>query len=158
MNKSRQWVERPALLAHEIAAQVQRGEYSAASCVEQTISRIEQFNGDLNAMVIDCFDQARLDAKRLDALQAEGKTAGPLHGVPISIKECFFVAGTDCTIGLDLFVGKPSTEDGSLVRRLREAGAIVMCKTNIPQAMLWHESVNPVYGRTNNPWDTTRTP
>jgi len=158
MNKSRQWVERPALLAHEIAAQVQRGEYSAVSCVEQMIARIEQFNGDLNAMVIDCFDQARLDAKRLDALQAEGKTAGPLHGVPISIKECFFVAGTDCTIGVDRFVGKPSSEDGPLVRRLREAGAIVMCKTNIPQTMLWHESVNPVYGRTNNPWDTTRTP
>ena len=127
MNKPRQWVERPALLAHEIAAQVQRGEYSAANCVEQMIARIEQFNGDLNAMVIDCFDQARLDAKRLDALQAEGKTAGPLHGVPISIKECFFVAGTDCTIGVDRFVGKPSNEDGPLVRRLREAGAIVMC-------------------------------
>ena len=90
MNTSRQWVERPALLAHEIAAQVQCGEYSAVNCVEQTIARIEQFNGDLNAMVIDCFDQARLDAMRLDALQAEGKTAGPLHGVPISIKECFW--------------------------------------------------------------------
>jgi fatty acid amide hydrolase len=158
MNKSRQWVEPPALLAHEIAAQVQRGEYSAVVYVEQLIARIEKFNSDLNAMVIDCFEQARLDAKRLDALQAAGKTAGPLHGVPISIKECFFVAGTDCTIGLDLFVGKPSTEDGPLVRRLREAGAIVMCKTNIPQTMLWHESVNPVYGRTNNPWDMTRTP
>src|SRR5688572_9459262 len=83
---------------------------------------------------------------------------GPLHGLPISVKECFYLAGTPSCIGLDLLKNELMSEDGALVRRLRRAGGIVLAKTNIPQLMIWHECDNPVYGRTNNPWDLDRTP
>jgi len=151
-------VSRPRVTALEIARQVESGQYRAVAFVEELIARIETVNPEINALVIDCFEQARADARRLDQLQSQGQTAGPLHGVPVSIKECFFIAGTECTIGLDAYVGKPSAEDGILVQRLRAAGAIVLGKTNIPQTMLWHECVNPVYGRTRNPWNLSRTP
>ena len=84
--------------------------------------------------------------------------AGPLHGVPITIKECFYVADTDCCLGVDGLTQQPSERDGVIVERLKAAGAVVLGKTNIPQMMLWHECVNPVYGRTSNPWNLSRTP
>ena len=119
-------VSRPRVTALEIARQVESGQYRAVAFVEELIARIETVNPEINALVSDCFEQARADARRLDQLQSQGQTAGPLHGVPVSIKECFFIAGTECTIGLDAYVGKPSAEDGILVQRLRAAGAIVL--------------------------------
>ncbi|HTN73771.1 MAG TPA: amidase family protein, partial [Pirellulaceae bacterium] len=95
--------------------------------------------------------------READDRQASGQPLGPLHGVPITIKECFHVAGTPATIGIGSLVGKLSTTDSPLVTRLKAAGAIVLGKTNLPQLMLMHESDNPVYGRTNNPWDLERT-
>ena len=123
-------VSRPRVTAQEIAEQVESGQYSAVAFVDELIARIEIVNPEINALVIDCFEQARADARRLDQLQSQGQIAGPLHGVPVSIKECFFIAGTECTIGLDAYVGKASAEDGILVKRLRAAGAIVLGKTN----------------------------
>jgi fatty acid amide hydrolase len=83
---------------------------------------------------------------------------GPLHGVPVTIKECFFVEGTDATVGVERLRNHPSKRDSPLVRRLCESGAIVLGKTNVPQLMAYHESDNPVYGRTNNPWNLNRGP
>ena len=109
-------------------------------------------------MVIPLFEQALVDAKRLDALALRGEYLGPLHGVPMTIKECFFVAKTDCCLGVDGLRKRQSEEDGVMVKRLKNAGAVVLGKTNIPQMMLWHECVNPVYGRSLNPWNPERTP
>jgi fatty acid amide hydrolase len=98
------------------------------------------------------------EAAAADERQARGEPLGRLHGVPITVKECFYLAGTPSCIGLDAEERKrPLKHDGIMVRRLRKAGAIVMGKTNIPQLMIWHESDNPVYGRTNNPWNVERT-
>lgn len=77
--------------------------------------------------------------------------------MPVTIKECYHVAGTPSTMGLTNRL-EVHAEDGTLVRRLRRAGAIVLGKTNVPQLMVWHETDNPLYGRTNNPWDLTRGP
>ncbi|MCA9206718.1 MAG: amidase [Planctomycetales bacterium] len=114
-------------------------------------------NDSLNALVVPLFERARAEAVEADRRRERGERLGLLHGVPVTVKECFHVAGTPSTIGLT-HCREPLDEDGVLVRRLRAAGAIIIGKTNVPQLMLWHESDNPVYGRTNNPWDLERSP
>lgn len=125
--------------------------------VEAFIGRIEGTAEQLNAVVVRLFDQARTAAQLADDRVRRGDALGPLHGVPITIKECFHVAGTPSTMGLTNRLANIA-EDGILVRRLRRAGAIVLGKTNVPQLMVWHEADNPLYGRTNNPWDLARGP
>ena len=83
---------------------------------------------------------------------------GPLHGVPITIKDQFLVAGTPTTWGLPNQAGHRAEEDGPLVQRWRQAGAIILGKTNVPQLLYYAESDNPLYGRANNPWNLARTP
>lgn len=144
--------------AGEIAAAFAAGELSAREAVDAAIARIEQVNGALNAVVIPRFDEARAEADAADAARARGDALGALHGVPITIKECFDLAGTESTCGLPSRAGQPATADAPLVARLRAAGAIVVGKTNLSQALMFAESDNPVYGRANNPWDLERSP
>ena len=147
--------------AAEIARRVARREVSASDVVEAFIARIEAVNPQLNAVVVPRFDLARAEARAADAAlanDAEAWKARPLLGVPITLKECFHLAGTPSTMGLDGPAHtQPLLHDGTLVARLRAAGGIVLGKTNLPQLMIWHESDNPVYGRTNNPWNLERT-
>ncbi len=151
-------IEPTRLGAAELARAIAAGQFTAQEVVEAHIARIEQVNGRLNALVIPLFEQARRAAKQADAAQRRGETLGPLHGVPITIKESFHVAGTASTMGLTTRRTEIQPEDGILVRQLRQAGAIVLGKTNVPQLMIWHESTNPLYGQTNNPWDLERGP
>lgn len=144
--------------AHELAGLIRSRRVSAAEVVEEHIRRIEAVNGELNAVVIPLFDQARTEARAADEALARGVEPGPLHGVPVTIKECHYVAGTCATAGLECRAGTCETTDALMVERLREAGAIVLGKTNVPQLMLYFETDNPVYGRTNNPWNPERTP
>lgn len=143
-----------ARLAREIAG----GQVSARQVVEAFAGRIEQVDGKLNAVVVRRLEQARAEAAAADERQALRRPLGPLHGVPVTIKECFQVAGTAATLGLVNRRDQRAREDGSAVGAWRAAGAIVLGKTNVPQLMLWHETDNPLYGRTNNPWDLHRTP
>jgi fatty acid amide hydrolase len=148
----------PILLsAAEIARRIAQGELSAVEVVQAYLERIRDVNPRLNAIVVPRFDEALREAEQADARRRRGDSLGPLHGVPITVKECFHLAGTPACIGLAARKDKLSEHDGLLVRRLRRAGAIILGKTNIPQMMIWHESDNPVYGRTNNPWDLGRT-
>ena len=142
-----------ARIAREIAA----GRVSARQVVEAFARRIEHVDKCLNAVVVRLLDQALDEARAADEAQALGRPLGPLHGVPITIKECFQVAGTAATLGLVSRANDVASSDGQTVGQLRQAGAIVLGKTNVPQLMLWHESDNPLYGRTNNPWDLSRT-
>lgn len=145
--------------AAEIARRIAAREISAAEVAKAFIARIEEVNPAINAVVIPRLEQALAEAAAADERQARGEPLGPLHGVPMTVKECFHVAGTKATIGLSRAdFQQPATEDGVMVARLRRAGAIVLGKTNLPQLMIWHECDNPVYGRTNNPWDLARTP
>jgi fatty acid amide hydrolase len=146
------------LSASELAAGIRDGEFSSEEVVEAHIQRIEAVNDDLNAVVIPLFEQARRDAKKADAAQRQGKQLGPLHGVPMTIKEQFKVAGTDTTMGLTAHANQPYAADGPLVARLRKAGAIFLGKTNVPQLLSSWETDSALYGRCQNPYDHQRTP
>jgi fatty acid amide hydrolase len=146
------------LTASELAQRIRAGDLTSQEVVEAHIQRIEAVNPKINAVVFPLFDQARAEAKAADEARAQGKPLGPLHGVPITIKDQFLVKGTPSTWGLQNQANHRAEEDGPLVRRLREAGAIILGKTNIPQLLYYPESDNPVYGRCNNPWNLARTP
>jgi fatty acid amide hydrolase len=144
--------------AAEIARRIAAGDLSASEVAGAFIDRIQQIDPQLNSVIWPMFDQAQQAAAAADEVRRRGQSLGPLHGVPVTIKECYHVAGTPSSIGLTHRSGQRSKTDGVLVNRLRRAGAIVLGKTNLPQIMIWHESDNPVYGRTNNPWDLARSP
>lgn len=143
--------------AAELARRIARRELTSSEVVEAFIGQIDETAGQLNAVVVRLFDEARAAAKTADEVVRRGDPLGPLHGVPMTIKECFHVAGTPSTMGLTNRL-ENIRQDGIMVRRLKRAGAIVLGKTNVPQLMVWHEADNPLYGRTNNPWDLTRGP
>ena len=144
--------------ATELARRIAAREVSSAEVVDAHIARIESVNSNLNAVVVPLYEQARAAAKLADARLANGESVGPLHGVPVTVKECYHVAGTVSSIGVSCLTGEIFEHDGPLVHRLRKAGAVILGKTNVPQAMLMYETDNPVYGRTNNPWDLARSP
>lgn len=144
--------------AAELARKIARRELSSVEATKAFIARILRVDQSLNAVVVRLFDSALDAARQADEAIARGEQPGPLHGVPMTVKECFHVAGTLSTIGLARYKDERLPEDGILVRRLRRAGAVILGKTNVPQLMIWHECDNPVYGRTNNPWDLSRTP
>ncbi len=142
--------------ASEMARQVADGRLTSSELVEAHIERIRVVNPRINALVIQRFGQARAEAAAVDQARQRGEPLGPLSGVPITVKECFYLTGTPATEGVHRFANEIHATDNPLVRRLRKAGAIVLGKTNLPQLMVLHEADNPVYGRTNNPWDLDR--
>jgi fatty acid amide hydrolase len=146
------------LTASELAERIRAGDLTSQEVVEAHIRRIEAVNSRINAVVFPLFDQARAEAKAADEARAQGKPLGPLHGVPITIKDQFLVKGTPSTWGLLNQANHRAEEDGPLVKRWREAGAIILGKTNIPQLLYYPEADNPVYGRCNNPWNLERAP
>ncbi|MCH8185587.1 MAG: amidase [Chloroflexi bacterium] len=144
--------------ATDLAEAIRERRLSAREVVEAHVNRIEAVDVRLNAVVIPTFERALAEADLADAAIARGERVGPLHGVPITVKEQFEVSGTDATFGLRARIGDRAARDGPLVAKLRRAGAIIVGKTNLPQLMLAYETDNDVYGRTNNPWDLERTP
>ena len=149
-----------SLSASELARRIAAGRLSSQEVVEAHIRRIEVVNPRLNAVVVSLFEQARAEASRADHLREQGTLLGPLHGVPITLKEQFMVSGTPTTVGLLSHKSQLMEQEGPLVTRLRQAGAIVLGKTNVSQLLLSLSGSceNPVYGRTNNPWNLARTP
>lgn len=149
------WIETGAA---EVARRVATGQISAREVVDEAIARIDAVDEQVNAVAFRRFEEARREADALDAARGRGETLGPLAGAPLSVKECFFLPGTPATIGVDRYVGAVYEEEYGPLARLRAAGAVVVAKTNVPQLMVMHETDNPVYGRTNNPWNLDRTP
>jgi len=147
----------PCMLpATELAARIAQGMMTARDAVEAHIARIEQVNATLNAVVVKRYDEARAEADAIDARRARGETLPPLAGVPITVKECLDLAGTASTFGVPARRAMRATHDDPYVSRLRAAGAIVIAKTNVAQLLIFTETDNPVYGRTNNPWNPER--
>ncbi len=144
--------------AVELAGLIRTKQVSSSEAVEARLARIEELNPKLNSVAIPLFDQARREASLADAAVKRGDDLGPLHGVPITVKEQFQVAGQPSTWGLPSRAGEVAERDGPLVHRLRAAGGVVVGITNVPQLLIYIESDNPVYGRSNNPWDLDRTP
>jgi fatty acid amide hydrolase len=144
--------------ATAIAERVTRGEISAAEVTDAHIRRIEAVNPQLNAVIVERFAEARAEAEALDQARREGRPLGPLAGVPMTVKETFHLAGTSVTMGVPGLARPVDREDSPLVARLKAAGAIILGKTNVPQLMLMHETDNPIFGRTLNPWNPDRGP
>jgi amidase len=143
--------------ATTLARLIQRKELSSAELVAACLAQIEAVNPRLNAVVQLAAATAMVKARAADAALARGEVIGPLHGVPMTIKDSFDTAGiisTWGTLGRKAFV---PDEDATVVKRLKEAGAILLGKTNTPEFTYAHETDNLVYGRTNNPYDLTRT-
>jgi amidase len=154
--------ERPSDLTWATAAQlaelIRRKQVSSLEAVDACILRIEAVQPEINAVVQLTADRAREAARSADQALARGGSPGPLHGVPMTIKDSLDTVGivtTGGTRGRRDFV--PS-EDATVVARLKAAGAILLGKTNTPELTLSYETDNPIYGRTNNPWDPTRSP
>jgi fatty acid amide hydrolase len=144
--------------AVEIVNAVAQGSVSALEVTEAYIRRIEDVNPRLNAVVVPLFDQARADAAAVDATRQRGETPGAMAGLPFAVKESFEVAGTPATLGLKARANSVAVNDFWHVARLRQAGAILLGKTNVSQLLMGNESANPVYGRTRNPWNLERSP
>ncbi|MDO8298044.1 MAG: amidase family protein [Caulobacter sp.] len=132
-------------------------EISALEATDAAIARIEARDGAINAVVVRDFDRAREAARAADAAIARGER-GPLLGVPMTVKEANWVAGLRTTWGMEHWSDWKAPVDGVGIARLKAAGAIILGKTNVPPMLADFQSDNPVYGRTNNPWDLTRTP
>lgn len=145
------------LSACEMAAGIRAREFSSLELIEAHLAQIERLNPVLNAYVQLRADEAREEARQADALLASRHEIGPVHGVPISIKSCIDVAGMRCEAGSRMRKGNVASSDATLVGRLRGAGAIILGVTNTPEFLMAWETDNAIYGRTNNPWDLTRT-
>jgi fatty acid amide hydrolase len=144
--------------AGALASGIRGGEISSVDAVEAHIARIERVNGALNAVVVKRYDEARREAQEADRRRAAGEPLGPLHGVPVTIKECLDLEGTPTTFGISSRGGTLLKKDDAYVARLRASGAVIVGKTNAGQLLLMFESDNPLYGRTNNPWNVERSP
>jgi Asp-tRNA(Asn)/Glu-tRNA(Gln) amidotransferase A subunit family amidase len=143
--------------AREIAAQVRTKAVSPVEVARLHLERIERLNPLVNAFV-DCQPEAVLaQAREREQAVMRGDDLGPLHGVPISIKSSIDVAGHRCEAGSRLRAGYVASADAPLVARLRAAGAVILGVTNAPEMLMAWETDNLLYGRTNNPWDLTRT-
>jgi amidase len=135
------------------------GQVSAADLLEEHVTRYLAVNSAVNAVVRTGLDAARVRARELDRLQATGVSVGPLHGLPLTIKDTFDVDGMPATAGAPEYAGRPArTADAAAVARLRAAGAVIWGKTNTPYLAGDSQTSNPVHGRTCNPWDLSRTP
>ncbi|WP_159007096.1 amidase [Bradyrhizobium sp. S69] len=144
--------------ASELALAIRSKQLSSKAIVEAHLARIAEVNPKLNAIVQLTADSARKEADEADAALARGDIKGPLHGVPMTIKDTLETTGVICTGGTKGRANYVPKADATAVFRLRAAGAIFLGKTNVPELAGALETDNLVYGRTNNPYDLTRTP
>ena len=144
--------------ASEVAHAIRNGHLSAVDVIEWQLDRIARYNPALNAVVTLDASGARRRASEADRALGKGVLWGPLHGVPVTIKDSFDTAGLRTVSGYRPFARRVPLEDAAPVARLREAGAIILGKTNVPTFASGIQTDNPVFGRTNNPWDLRRTP
>jgi Asp-tRNA(Asn)/Glu-tRNA(Gln) amidotransferase A subunit family amidase len=146
------------LSACRMAAGVRERRFSATELLEAHLSQIERWNPKLNAFVSVDQDRARQQAKELDEALHLGRPAGPLHGVPVTIKSSIDVAGLLCETGTRIRQGFIPSADAPLVSRLKRAGAIILGNTTTPEFLMAWETHSALYGRTNSPWNLDRTP
>jgi aspartyl-tRNA(Asn)/glutamyl-tRNA(Gln) amidotransferase subunit A len=140
-----------------LARRIRTKEISPVAVVEAVLQRIEALQPTVNAFVTVTADEARAAARRAEAAVMAGDRLGPLHGVPFSVKDLLFTKGARTTMGSLIFADQVPTEDAVPVRRLREAGAILIGKTTTPEFGHKPFTDSPLFGATRNPWDLSRT-
>jgi amidase len=131
---------------------------SAQELLAWHLERIARYNPSLNAIVTFNEEQARQRATTADAALAKGIMLGPLHGLPVTIKDCIEVAGLPTTAGVPQRAHVISTTTAPVAQSILDAGAVLLGKTNLPPYATDWQTTNPLFGRTNNPWDLARTP
>ena len=129
---------------------------SPVEILDAHLQRIRSLNPSLNA-IVTLAAGSRERAREAEAAVMRGELWGPLHGVPFTAKDCFDTAGVRTTRGSKLFERRVPAEDATAVRRLKQAGAILLGKTNLPEFALWSETSNEVFGQTVNPWNADKT-
>src|SRR5690242_12158077 len=144
--------------AVELARLIRGRELSAAELLSAVLARITAANPAVNAIVTLAAEQAAAAARGLDAQAARGSFAGPLHGLPIAVKDLAETAGIRTTFGSPLFASYVPDFDAPHVARLKQAGAVVIGKTNTPEFGAGSQTFNRVFGPTRNPYDTRLTP
>jgi amidase len=143
--------------AAALSAALRSGSLSAEAVMADTLARIARINPQINALVsLRADDELLAEARMLDRERSEGKLRGPLHGVPIAIKDLSEAKGIHCTYGSPLYRDFVPDFDDIQVERIRAAGAIIIGKTNTPEWGFGSHSYNPVFGVTRNPYDRTR--
>jgi aspartyl-tRNA(Asn)/glutamyl-tRNA(Gln) amidotransferase subunit A len=143
--------------ALELAQQVRSKKISPVEVVDAVLHRIENLQPTVNAFITVTADEAREAARRAEAAVLAGEPLGPLHGVPFSVKDLLFTKGLRTTMGSWIFADQVPSEDAVPVRRLREAGAILIGKTTTPEFGHKPLTDSPLFGVTRNPWDLSRT-
>jgi amidase len=144
--------------AIELAQAIRSRRLSAVELTRASFARIAEVNPALNAVVQQCEDRAIAEARRADDALARGDRVGPLHGVPMTIKDSFETEGVTTAAGTTGLAANVPARDATVVARLRRAGAILLGKTNVPEITLRFVTDNYVYGRTSNPYDLGRIP
>ncbi len=143
--------------ATELAALIRHKALSPVELTEAILARIEQLNGWLGAYCTVTAEQARVDARAAEDAVMREDILGPLHGIPISVKDLTYTKGVRTTRGSRLWADYVPDEDAPVVERIKAAGAIILGKTNTPEVGWKGDSDNPLFGPTYTPWDTTRT-
>ncbi|MFP6834802.1 MAG: amidase [Pseudomonadales bacterium] len=144
------------LSATELARKIRDREISSEELLSHYFDRVDKYNGDLNAIIVQMRDEARQQAIAADAAVASGQDLGPFHGVPMTVKESYNVEGTPSTQGNPDWKDNIVGEDAESIKKLRAAGAVIFGKTNVPLGLADFQSYNEIYGTTNNPYDHER--
>ena len=148
----------PFRTARQLATAIRKKKIGCLELLDLYLERIEAYNPGLNAIIAMDADAARKQAKAADKAVKAGKKLGPLHGVPMTIKESFDVTGYPTTWGNPAFRNHKAEENSLVAQRMIDAGVNLFGKTNVPLNLADWQSFNEVYGITNNPWDLSRTP
>jgi len=151
-------VDVPFRSAKQLAADIKRKKIGCLELLDLYLARVEKYDGALNAVVVRDFDRARTRARAADRALARRQLWGPLHGVPMTIKESYDVVGLPTTWGVPAYKDRIATKNAVVVDRLLRAGVVLFGKTNVPLYLGDWQSFNAIYGTTNNPWDVTRAP
>ena len=146
------------LPAHRLAERIRTKQLSSLEATDLFIERIEGLDADINAVVVRDFDRARDEAGKRDRQLAKGDGVGPLHGVPMTIKEQYHRVGLPTTFGFPELAYNIPSWDSDMAGALQAAGAVLVGKTNVPLVGADFQTYNDIYGTTNNPWDLARSP
>src|SRR5256714_7420063 len=141
----------------QLAASIRAGHVSATEVLEAHLAQIATHNAALNAVITMDTERAYERARQADKALARGEIWGPLHGLPFTLKDAHATAGMRTTSGFAPLADYVPQEDSTMTARLKAAGGILIGKTNVPVMLADYQSTNPIFGRTNNPWDSERT-
>ncbi|TMQ01061.1 MAG: Asp-tRNA(Asn)/Glu-tRNA(Gln) amidotransferase GatCAB subunit A, partial [Thaumarchaeota archaeon] len=139
-----------------LAPEIMRGRISPVTLTEEVLQRAERLNPTINSFITILRDRALREAEAAEGAIREGKYSGPLHGIPIAMKDIFYIKGVRCTAGSKILATNVANYDSLVVKRLIGAGAVLIGTTNLHEFASGVTNVNPFYGPVRNPWDTDR--